>query len=329
MRIMATTALIGAGLLSADQARAQLPYTSTTAVPWHLERSYEVRENLELNGDTIALQTSGTGVVWDFTPLQVFDAPAETWFFEPASATPYHSYYPSANFAAWYTSPLGNEEYLYFNNSPFELRLIDGVLVENGVPEPIDLCPDPFLIMDYPMNIGSGVQHEYDCPDEQQAIQNWVILATGSVMYEGGTIDDLVMWRSTYSTGGYDHVQYFWTQGDNVLYPVVRYNPGASLIIRRPVSETVLNVDDTTEKGRFMLFPNPVHSSITMRTASVIGTANAYLIDATGREIGHLGTIAPQSGDRQFDVSGLSSGSYVIELRSDAGIISRELFVKQ
>src|SRR5690606_31045188 len=116
---------------------------------------------------------------------------------------------------------------------------------------------------------------------------------------------------------------------DNVLYPVVRYNPGASLIIRRPVSETVLNVDDTTEKGRFMLFPNPVHSSITMRTASVIGTANAYLIDATGREIGHLGTIAPHSGDRQFDVSGLSSGSYVIELRSDAGIISRELFVKQ
>ena len=208
------------------------------------------------------------------------------------------------------------------------LRLIDGVLVENGVPEPIDLCPDPFLIMDYPMNIGSGVQHEYDCPEEQPAIQNWVIMATGSVVYEGGTIDDLVMWRSTYSTGGNDYVQYFWTQGDNVLYPVVRYNPGASLIIRKPVSETVLNVEEMDEQ-RFMLFPNPAVESITLRATHSDGVASAFLIDAMGREMGHLGTIAPNSGDRQFDVSSLAAGSYMIELRSDTGILSRELFVKQ
>ncbi|MDQ3101315.1 MAG: T9SS type A sorting domain-containing protein [Bacteroidota bacterium] len=316
--------------LFSEKLAAQLPYTSSSAVPWHASRDYEVFQNMDLNGQAVPIVTMGSDVLWDLRDISLPDPYIQTVFFEPAIGTPFYSSYPNSNMVAWETDPFGNSDYNYFNNSPFELRLLGAVHVENGTPENISFCPDPFLVMDYPMSIGSGVQHIYSCPEGQGEVDNWVIMATGTVLYDGGSIQDLVQWRSIYTGPGYADTSYFWTQMDNVLYPVVRYLPGAYLRVRNPVSETVLGMIGSDEEADLLsLHPNPAADQVVITSEHFNGEKIQWIMrDALGRVVKEAS--AQGVFERiTIDISDLIAGSYSIQLRTAEAIPSRASFIKQ
>lgn len=305
---------------------AQLPYTYTNAIPSHSSREYRVWENLEMNGDTVHIITTGTDVVWDLSSVQLNEPFNHTIYFEPASATPYHSMYPLANVVQWETDQAGNSDFNYFNNSPFELRLLGGVHVTEGSPEAVDFCPDPFLIMDYPMSIGSGVQHLYDCDESNGEIDNWMIMATGRVVFDGGSIDDLVLWRSVFTAPNSITTSYFWTQMDNMLYPVVRYMPGTHLKIREPMSETAISVEETESFPALIpVYPNPAFEDLTF-TLREAGNTRVIVRDAIGRIVKEESV--PAAERTTINVADLSPGTYAIETIGEA-TRGRATFVKQ
>ncbi len=286
---------------------------------------------MELNGLQLPVAMSGSDLVWDLSSIELSDPQEVTVSFEPASSTPFHSSYPSANWAVWEGDLENNADFQYFNNSPFELRLLGGVHVEAGVPENITFCPDPFLVMDYPMNIGSGVQHVYDCASGAGEIDNWVILATGRVVFDGGHINDLVLWRSIYTGPGYVDTSFFWTEMDNVLYPVVRYDPGASLRIRKPLFITELSTSEIPmNEAAVELFPNPTTDRFTVRSLFASeGDMQVTLFDAMGRTVEQVSLMRSLTDRVDIDVNDLASGTYVVESRTRQGAIQRVPLIKQ
>ena len=316
-------------LLVPVKGSSQLPYTYTSAIPPHSSREFRVWENLELNGDTIGIITTGTDVVWDLTDISLNEPFEHTIYFEPSSATPFHNMYPQANVVQWETDQFtGNADYNYFNNSPFELRLLGGVHVSDGQPEMIEFCPDPFLIMDYPMSIGSGVQQVYSCEESNGEIDNWVIMATGRVIFNGGSIDDLVLWRSTFTGPNFAQKSYFWTQMDNMLYPVVRYLPGTHLKIREPISQTALGIENASSNAFPMnVHPNPATGSITLQAPADLQNARILIRDASGRVVQEA---TGSAMDRvTLDVASLAPGTYIIETITTSNKRSRMPFMKQ
>src|SRR5690606_3615107 len=110
---------------------AQLPYNSGNSVPWHESRVYSIQGNNALGGEILPVVTEGTDVIWDLSSIELSEPYEHTVYFEPASVTPYFSSFPNSNIVAWETDVFGNSDYNYFNNSPFELRLLGAVHVEN------------------------------------------------------------------------------------------------------------------------------------------------------------------------------------------------------
>jgi hypothetical protein len=309
----------------------QVVYTAETAFPGHVSRTYEIRENWELAGSRLPVVTSGTDVVWDLSG-HTLEAPfLRTLYFEPAAATPFAGSFPNANIVAWEADIFGTTDYQYFTNSEFEMRLLGGIHIQNGEEQVITFCPDPFLVMDYPMTIGSGVQHVYNCPQGQGEVDNWVIMATGDVIFDGGMIEDLVLWRSIFTGPGYQDTSFFWTQPDNVLYPVVRYYPGVYLRVRKPVEETVLSVMPIGEQQlQFDVFPNPATASFSLRTTTQLaGATQVFLLDATGRRVRDLGILNGSPSLATYSVEGLAPGMYMVELRGAAMPAQRRPLVKE
>jgi hypothetical protein len=318
-------ALLAGG--SALALHAQLPYTSTTAVPGHISREYEVHETDSV--PRLELQFEGTGILWDLSDWRSPVPMQELWYFEPASGTPYFSTYPTANVVARYTDVFGSTHYQYFNNSPFELRLLGGVFVDASGPQYIPFCPDPFLIMDYPMTMGSGVQHVYDCPGGPGDTHDWVIKGTGSVQVEDQLMENLVLWRTIYTGFGntFQDTAYFWTQADNVLYPVVRYHPAGGVVkIRIPFETVELNTGEMA-LPQILLHPNPVSDVLTVEWPSAGLSLTAVIMDASGRRIIELGDRTFQGAER-IDVKELGPGIYFLEMRSASGLMRREKFIK-
>lgn len=325
------TSILGAlsVLVFSTDLVAQLPYTSSNSVPWHESRMYEIQENMELNGMTVPMITEGTGVIWDLTSIPLGNSYDHTVYFEPASVTPYYSSFPNSNIAAWETDVFGNSDYNYFNNSPFELRLLGAVHVENGTPQNIEFCPDPFLVMNYPMSVGSGVQQVYSCPEMQGEIDNWVIMATGTVLYDGGAIENLVQWRSIFTGPGYADTSYFWTQAGNVLYPVVRYLPGAYLRVRKPVSQTVLAIEDANDIAEATVFPNPATDQLVIRSAGFNGDDAQWIVrDALGRVV-QANSGKGISEQITLNVGDLKAGIYTVELITGDGAALRRSFARE
>ena len=306
------------------EALAQLPYTAGNAVPPHSSRSYQVRGNEQLNGASVPLANTGMNLVWDLSSIELEPMPDRLVYFEPADLSPYHSHYPSANLVVWEMDLFGSKEFQYFNNSPFELRLLGGVH-ETDQPNLVSFCPDPFLVLDYPMTLGSGVQHVYDCQGAQGEIDNWVIMGTGSLVYDAGVIPDVVMWRSIFDGPGYSDTSYFWTTYDNVLFPVAKYNPGERLQVRRPVGQTLLDIQEQSTSAAFSIHPNPTEGMIMLLREDASQQAEVRLFDALGREAISARILHSTATRLELDLHHLPDGFYLLELRDATGHAQQRL----
>jgi hypothetical protein len=309
---------------------AQLPYTSQNSAPGHVRRTYEYRKNLELNGAMVNLVTSGVNVNWDLSAHPLTGPVIENVYFEPSAGTPWQSTYPSANLVIREGEPPGAVFHTYMSNTTFEMRAIGGVYQSGGEHSLITFCPNPFLIMEYPMTIGSGVQNVYNCAGGGGHIDHWTIMATGNVTFAGGTINNLVMWRSIYDTGFVKDTSYFWTQSDNVMFPVISYNPGVQLKVYKPIWDHVLNVGNELHMVDLLIAPNPAVDELNITLGTTLDEAlNIHIVDALGREVLQPQRIHPSDERLNLRVGSLAPGSYVVELRGREGIRGRRVFVKQ
>ncbi|WP_055445843.1 choice-of-anchor Q domain-containing protein [Lacinutrix mariniflava] len=98
---------------------------------------------------------------------------------------------------------------------------------------------------------------------------------------------------------------------------------GASRDIGAYESQVTLSVDDLNLSSTFNMFPNPSNGTININLDNTIsGEIKMEIVSITGQVIK---TMALSSGNNRLDVSELSSGIYVINIRTANNSISKKL----
>ncbi len=120
----------------------------------------------------------------------------------------------------------------------------------------------------------------------------------------------------THSSNGTTQVS--WTIGEPVI---ATYNDGSN-ILTQGFHQTLLTVTGIQEAGALQgvsVYPNPTNQLLNLRLDVNPGDITVLLIDASGRLIL---SEAIQSGttEHEFDLSGISNGTYLLQLLSKEGL---------
>ena len=83
--------------------------------------------------------------------------------------------------------------------------------------------------------------------------------------------------------------------------------------------------DELSLKNEFRIFPNPTRDILNIKHSGIDGINNAVVYDLTGRFIKKI-SIDKDSQIQPFDFSNLPSGNYFIEIKTDAGKITKRFF---
>lgn len=91
-------------------------------------------------------------------------------------------------------------------------------------------------------------------------------------------------------------------------------------------SGTVLGVPETQSQPSLQLFPVPAYDQVEVRWAVSLSPDNLHLMDAAGRILLELG-LARSAQQAILDLSQLLPGIYMVELRSQNGVVVERLLV--
>jgi len=91
-------------------------------------------------------------------------------------------------------------------------------------------------------------------------------------------------------------------------------------------SGTVLGVPETQSQPSLQLFPVPAHDQVEVRWAVSLSPDNLHLMDAAGRILLEMG-LARSAQQAILDLSQLLPGIYMVELRSQNGVVVERLLV--
>ena len=97
-----------------------------------------------------------------------------------------------------------------------------------------------------------------------------------------------------------------------------------SIIYVDVVPHGTLGINNINNNNTFSVFPNPTTTTLTIQTPQK-ATSDSYRIEITDIEGQIIKTFKTTSPETTIDVSGLSSGVYIIKAQSDKGIVVRKL----
>ncbi|HET8838613.1 MAG TPA: T9SS-dependent M36 family metallopeptidase [Flavobacteriaceae bacterium] len=80
------------------------------------------------------------------------------------------------------------------------------------------------------------------------------------------------------------------------------------------------------EEDYFQMYPNPTHGTVNIASSKIQGEVQVNLFDINGRKV--IGRIIDMNGTATLDVSGLSSGIYVVQFISDEKTQTEKLIVQ-
>ena len=289
--------------LSWVQSNAQIVFDLPSAIPTN-----ETEILLLWNGNSTAVTTSGSNILWDFTNVVTSEPDAVTYLTSDPDSTVLDTAFASATHAHGYT--LAQDTiWNYYRLGGDTLWHLGGDYGD------VLLCSAPRLAMVFPYAFGDLAVNTATCTYGMGPAINpnygFEPVATGTIVYPAGTIPNVVLMRKHENGVPTDH--YHWYRVDNVFTSVGHfYNFGVDLWV--PVSTS--GVNDLNGQSALSVFPLPADNDVTVVFDINVSNASYRLLDATGRDVA-TGFLRPGGNRIQLDVSLLSNGQYNLLLQND------------
>tara|TARA_R110000850_G_scaffold203228_1_gene329429 strand:- start:33576 stop:37487 length:3912 start_codon:yes stop_codon:yes gene_type:complete len=91
--------------------------------------------------------------------------------------------------------------------------------------------------------------------------------------------------------------------------------------------ETILGNDDNVLSDAIVMYPNPAEAYVSIKNNSQIGLTQATIYDINGKLVSQV-DLSLMSGEQRIDVSGLSSGVYMVNIQSETASVVKRLIKK-
>ena len=252
----------------------------------------------------LTLPTSGTNVVWDLDALTLFTTPMVMSCVDPAT-TPCASSFPEATHATDIVIN-GMGQWNFFRSTGDQLFQIGAYDPALSGPE---TCPNPLLIGEFPLEFDEewtdtlGCTHGFGVSSDVYQLH---VVATGTILYPGGSITDVAMVQRA----GYGGT-YIWYTQDDYLRPLGNYRPGQYMRLYVPAGEHAMA--DHAEAPGIRLFPIPASDHVRIELDRITDLRSLSLVAADGRRIS---LPAPQGEGPSFSIDlGLQApGMYFLEV---------------
>ena len=287
-------------------ASAQVVFDLPDALP---SPGTHVQQGWEWDGTPFTLATSGTNVTWDVTGVLTAGSARTTMESAPAG-TPGAGDFPNAThahgevingFTTWYYYRLDAGDTLWLEGARYQ----GGELLE---------CSSPNLFMVFPCSIGdlaeSNTTCTYDGGSPISVNQGLEPVATGTILYPGGTITDVVLTRAHYNGSPSD---YYWYRSGNVLEWIGNFDPGFVLSLWAEVPSGIADPGNTV---RLNAYPLPASEEVFVEVADRAGSVPFSVLDAAGRTL-NSGMVNVIGGRVRLDVSDMPNGHYLLQLMDD------------
>lgn len=311
-----TSALFLFGALGAG---AQVVYDLPGAVPsWGYSRYAQHYFDFD---DLPVLPTTGTGVVWDLTGLELATTNAFHTCVDPAS-TPFGDLFPGATHAMGFVSQFQETSWRYYTLAGDSLFFNGQVWPPNVNPARQE-CTEPRLQAVFPFAYQDGWTDDatcaWDADPPATTTHQFELVATGTILFAGGSLTDVGMVHQ--QVAGEDY--YLWYTPDNILQAVGNYLPGSNQIVLSP--DITTDIEQATNVGTLMIQPSVVDDHVFVQyPGSGVGLFGAgvtpvvALISTSGQRIPVQATPADDNRLR-LQLDQVAQGSYLVELRTARG----------
>ncbi len=281
-------------------ASAQVVFELPTAIPPYSN----VDHVLWVSSDTIV--TAGQNITWDLTATLVDTGDVKTFIDTAPSMTSGALDFPAATHA--HGEVMGTDTMWNY------YRLSSDTLWREGVRYPsgdLFTCSDPNLIFFFPYSLGDLALSGANCVYWGTPVyvsQGLVPMATGTILYPGGMLTDMILMEYQYdgSPGG----EYFWFNKNNCLAPVGAYVQG-SLSLWIP--EGPIGMADAGVSAPLMAYPSPAQEEVFVQVHRADGDLHYAFLDAMGRLV-LSGTARSDAGRLHVEVSSLPDGHYTLRI---------------
>lgn len=302
MKALYTSAL----LLSALGSQAQVIFDLPGSIPPF--SSVERETWWQLDGAP-ALVISGQGVTWNLSGLTPAPFNAQATIADPAT-TPWGSSFPNSTHAAGNLVDGGGWSYYTLAN--------DSLFIDGGeFAGDVFSCSEPRLAAVFPFSYAQSLSASSTCqfpggfpPFTQDAGAE--IVATGTIIYPGGTINNVVMVRRWL---GISPSEYLWYTMDNALLDIGNYSPDAEQIVLH-VPDAVSAIGAADHADLLLAFPVPATDVVVIALPRGTGATRYEVLDATGAVMDQ-GQALITDGQLRLGVSAWPAGQYIVLLSRD------------
>jgi hypothetical protein len=125
--------------------------------------------------------------------------------------------------------------------------------------------------------------------------------------------------------------QYFYVPSEPGLYQVRVYNEDGCSTISEEV-DVIIGIEDVLDGVSLQMHPNPSSGLVVLEVnATVQDAIHLAVYDASGRLLLSKNSLDIRPGQQsiELDVSGLSSGFYLLKLHNHKGQVSRQLIIQK
>jgi hypothetical protein len=276
--------------------------------------------------------SAGSNLTWNFSGLDLH-YPVERFYKTPSSTT-YSSDFPNATLVR---TDAYNYGLSYWNVS--STQAIYYGFIETGVASQ-QFNDNPVVYYKFPMTYGMTYADNltaFTMPGALTGygVYNFVADGWGTVQLPGRTISNCLRTKSTMYIGDStinsysltNEYSWFSQQYKEPVLVIVKVVINGILYYNYAIYNNLMTSDIVANgTKKIQIFPNPSTSEIFIDGIDNMAEAHELIITDISGKIVHVSD--PQSNDLRIDISSLSSGMYILQVRTNTGIVT-EKFLKR
>lgn len=290
---------------------------------------------------------SGSAQIWDFSNLVITTNTTSDTVFNPA-ASPYYTYFPTADYATGSLSQGGSPETFFSEYSTTEAINL-GYYIDMGANSYHLAYTDPMKVMEFPFSYsdsftdvatGTYIMSSMNCVVTQTS----TITADGygTLILPGNTYNNVlrikVETQNTTDMGGvltayFNGTTYSWWDGVHKNYVFFTGNNRTILVNDTTYSKNVFisdfasGIKDVQNIEYASIYPNPASNKISIDFANRnAGDVIIKINDITGKEIQSY-KFYSVSEEIDIELRDISEGIYIVTAVSDLGTMTKRLIV--
>lgn len=129
---------------------------------------------------------------------------------------------------------------------------------------------------------------------------------------------------------GNDECLFFFTEGQKARMLAALNGPRESLLSSNGLNQCPVGVEEHILESSLLVYPNPATDIINIRSDRMDNlVTDLRIIDLSGRVVLHRGSVKLGHASTPLDVSELSTGTYVLEVRSENELVTKKIHITQ